>query len=66
MRRIEIDRKRALRDAMVKGKKPAKKAKAKKKVDADVNKDGKIDEKDMELVREAAEADKKKKKIVKK
>ena len=48
--------------------KPKKKAKKKKeqeapKVDADVNKDGKVDEKDVSLVEEAA---KKLKKIVKK
>jgi hypothetical protein len=41
-----------------------KKAAKKKKVDADVNKDGKVDEKDVSIVKEAAK--KIKKKIVKK
>lgn len=67
-RRKEIDRKRELRDAISKGKKsPAtkpKKEKPKKKADAaDVNKDGKVDEKDLSLVEKAMQ---KAKKIVKK
>ena len=63
-RRKEIDRKRKLFEDLMAGKKPAKKAKSKKKMDAaDVNKDGKVDEKDVSIVKEAA---KKAKKIVKK
>lgn len=70
MRRTEIERKRALRDALGSGKKKEK-AKAKKKkekvVDADLNDDGKVDEKDLSLAHKAyAAAKKKSKKIVKK
>lgn len=65
MRRTEIERKRALRDAIVKGKKTEKKAK--KKINADLNQDGTVDEKDLSLVHQAySEAKKKAKKIVKK
>lgn len=40
MRRMEIDRKRALRDSMMKKEKPAKKAKAKKKEESKDEKEG--------------------------
>lgn len=64
-RRDNIERMKRLMDELLKGKKPAKKAKAKKekKIEADVNKDGKVDEKDLDLVSKAI---KKAKKIVKK
>lgn len=58
-----------LLERMKSGKKPAKQEKAKskkQKVDADLNKDGKVDEEDLSLARKAVEAAKKIKKIVKK
>jgi len=67
MRRQEIERKKALRDAMVKGKKAkASKPKKEKAVNADINGDGKVDEEDLSLVHKAYDAAKKVKKIVKK
>lgn len=45
---------------LAKADKPKKKEKKAKKADADVNKDGKIDEEDVSLVKKAAEAVKKK------
>ena len=63
-----VARKRELLEALLSGKKvKVVKKKKQKEVDADINGDGKVDEKDLGLVRKAIEvAKKKKKKIVKK
>jgi len=67
MRREEIERKKALRDAISGRKKEkAPKKEKKKEIDADLNDDGKVDEEDLSLAREAVEEAKKAKKIVKK
>lgn len=68
-RRDEITRKRLLLEKLLKPAKKEKVVKVEKKqvIDADLNDDGKVDEKDLDLVREAVEVEKKKKKkIVKK
>jgi len=66
MRRQEIDRKRELRDAISGRKKEkAPKKEKQKEIDADLNDDGVVDEEDLNLAREAVEAAKKAKKIVK-
>lgn len=66
-RRNEIDRKKALRDAISGRKKEKAKPKKQKEIDADLNDDGKVDEEDLSLAHKAYnEAKKKAKKIVKK
>ena len=65
-KRDEIKRKREILKALLSGKKEkVVKRDKKKEVDADLNDDGKVDEKDLDLAREAV-AKAKKKKIVKK
>ena len=64
-RRDNIKRMKALMDELRKGKKkPSKKKESKKKkeekkskVDADVNKDGKVDEKDLSIVKKIVKQD---------
>lgn len=65
-RRKEIERKKAMRDAISRSKKEkVVKPKKQKEIDADLNDDGVVDDKDLDLAREAVAAAKKKK-IVKK
>lgn len=72
-RRDNIDRMKALMEDLRKRDKKVSKKKDEPKIDADVNKDGKVDEKDLSIVHKAFSAAKKatkkkstKKKIVKK
>jgi len=64
-RRKEIERKRKIMVELRSGKKVEVKKEV-KVVDADVNKDGVVDEKDLSIVHKAFAKEKKKKKIVKK